>query len=453
MANLFAYSILLIWPLISIIIFKRVNTVYAGFIVLMVGYLLLPTNVAIDFPLVPPLDKESISAISVLFGYIYIRRMKISLIPKYGVERWLFIMMLVTPFITTIDNHEPIFNGERIIPGLSLYDGLSAVISQYIELIAFLLGLQLIKSHDDQLKIFQVVVIAVLWYSIPILFEIRMSPQLHKWIYGFFQHESFNQMRRQGGFRATVFLKHGIHVASFIAIGIGFSVLLWKEKIKTYNFSALAIVIYFIILLILSKTLGALVLGVFLLISIGFFSYKKIIFSALVIAFIIIFYPLLNIFEYFPNELILDLAGEIDSERADSLAYRFNNEERLLGHGYQKLFFGWGGWGRSRFFDTVTDGYWISIFGQYGLIGFLSFFGLGVISILRALKASKLLSASKAEQFTLTGYALIVSIILVEQLLNHTLYSWGWFLIGGLLGRANSIIDKNNKARYVDNNF
>lgn len=445
MPNLFAYSALIIWPLISILLFTRQDSIPATFWTLISGYLLLPTNVAIDFPLIPPLNKESISAVSAMFCCIYIKKKKILLTPSSGLERWLFIVILISPFIIAINNQEPIFNGEKIIRGLSYFDAFSSSISQYIELIAFLLGLQLIKNYDDQLKIFKLLVIAGLWFSLPILFEVRMSPQLHKWIYGFFPHGSFGQTRRQGGFRAIVFLKHGILVASFVAVVLGSAALLWKERIKTYRFSALTIVIYFFILLILCKTLGALILGSFLMFFIGFMPISYIKFSALFIVTIVIIYPLLSIFGYFPQELLLNMAKDIDVERAGSLGFRFYNESRLLEHANQKLFFGWGGWGRNRFFDTITDGYWISIFGQDGLVGFCSFFGLGVLSVWRALKSSRLLVNNKVAQHLLVGHSLIIAIILVEQLLNHTLYSWSWFFIGALLGRANSVAYSGEK--------
>ena len=46
------------------------------------------------------------------------------------------------------------------------------------------------------------------------LVEVRLSPQINTWIYGFFQHD-FIQMMRYGGFRPIVFLPHGLWVAFF----------------------------------------------------------------------------------------------------------------------------------------------------------------------------------------------------------------------------------------------
>lgn len=445
MPNLFAYFALIIWPLISILFFKRLQVIPATFWTIVGGYLLLPVYVAIDFPLIPPLNKESIAAIAAMFGCKYIKRKKISLIPQSRQERWLFLILLITPFITVLNNNEPIFNGVVNLPGLSYYDALAWSVDQYIGLISFLLGLQLIKSYDDQLIVIKILVIAGLWYSLPILFEVRMSPQLHNWIYGFFPHTSFGQMRRYGGFRPVAFLKHGILVASFVAIVLGAATLLWKEKIKTYRFSALAIVIYFFVLLLLCKTMGALVLGVFLMVAVGFMSISTISLLARFIIVVVILYPMLNFLEVFPHELLLNIATDFDDNRAKSLAFRFHNESRLLEHIQQKPFFGWGGWGRNRFSDTTTDGYWITVLGINGLVGFSAFIGLVVLSVWRGLKASKIVR-NKKEKRLLVNQALIVSVIIVEQLLNHTLYSWSWFLIGALIGRANNVIYKSSSV-------
>ena len=38
----------------------------------------------------------------------------------------------------------------------------------------------------DSEEILRVLIIAGLVYSVPMLFEIRLSPQLHNWIYGYY---------------------------------------------------------------------------------------------------------------------------------------------------------------------------------------------------------------------------------------------------------------------------
>jgi len=445
MPNLLAYTALIIWPLISFELFRRLKPVPAIFFTIVGGYLLLPVKVAIDFPLIPPLDKETIPAIGALIGCIYIKRKNIDFIPKAGLERWLIVVLLISPLITVFNNQESVMLGDAMIPGLTIHDGLSAIINQYLILIPFILGLQLIKSYDDQLLLFKLLVIAGLCYSLPILFEIRMSPQLHTWIYGFFPH-SFGQQIRFGGFRPVVFMGHGLLVSMFVAITLGAAVLLWKAGIKTLRFQPFVVVIYFFVLLFLCKSVGAFLLGTFLLFAIKWMSIRVLQRASIFFIAIAIFYPALSIFDLFPHQQLVEIAGDFDEDRAQSLDFRFYHENRLLEHAQGKLFFGWGGWGRNRLSDSVTDGYWIIVLGQYGIIGFAALFGLAVLAVWRGVTLSRQIN-DKKQQHLLVSHVLIVSIIMVDQLPNHSLYSWLWFLIGALLGRVNCVIKEKVENR------
>ena len=433
MPNTFAYIALIIWPFISLIFYKRMPVINATFWTIVGGFLILPVNVAIDFPLIPPLDKESIPVITALIGCIFIKKVKIRLLPKDGIERWLVLVLLITPFFTMLNNQE----SYNFIPGLTLHDTFSSILNNYLKLLPFIIGLQLIKTHEKQVVLLKLLVVAALLYSMLILFEVRMSPQLHTWIYGFFPH-SFAQQARFGGFRPVVFLGHGLIVAMFVAITLGASTILLKQKIKVFRVSPWLITIYFIVLLLLSKTVGAFLLGLFLFIAIIWMPVNMIKKMSMLLVFIVLLYPLLSIFDFFPHQQLIQMATDFEPERGQSLGFRFMHENLLLEHAQQKIFFGWGGWGRNRLDESVTDGYWVIIYGQYGLFGFLSLFGLLAVSVWKATKASRLVK-DKNEQHVLLSYALIVSIMMVDQLPNASLSAWMFFLTGSLLGRANNI--------------
>ena len=436
MPNLIAYFALIVWPFVAIVLFKRLPVIQATFWTIVGGYLVLPVKVAIDFPLIPPLDKASISATAALFGCIFIKRIKISLIPRSGIERWLVLLLIVMPVITVLNNSEPIYGATGFLAGLTLHDAVSLITNQYLTIVPFILGLQLIKTHEDQLLIFKLLVIAGLAYSLLILFEIRISPQLHTWVYGFFPH-NFGQQFRFGGFRAVVFMGHGLIVAMFVAITLGAAALLWKEKINALKLPASVIVVFFVVLLLLCKTVGAFVLGLVLLLAIAWLPVWMIKRIALFIMLVVMLYPILSIMELFPHQQLVEAVGSFDANRAASLAYRFFHEGRMLEHAQDKLYFGWGGWGRYRLSDSVTDGYWIITLGQYGILGFGALFGLAVLSVWRGTRPSRFLNAS--EQRLMAGHALLVAIIMIDQIPNSSLSIYLWFYIGALLGRANNV--------------
>ena len=73
----------------------------------------------------------------------------------------------------------------------------------------------------------------------------------------------------------------------------------------------------------------------------------------------------------------------MDADRAAWLKTRFDQEEQLLDHAWQRRWFRWGRYGRNRVYhgwngrdSSFTDGYWIITVGTFGLVGFAATFGL-----------------------------------------------------------------------------
>jgi hypothetical protein len=149
----------------------------------------------------------------------------------------------------------------------------------------------------------------------------------------------------------------------------------------------------------------------------------------------------------FPHDLLLDVFNKYLPEKVGSLGFRFYHENLLLTHANDKIYFGWGLWGRNRLVDSITDGFWIIKLGMFGLIGFLAYFGLIGSTILKAALLQTKLKEG-LEQKMVLGHAFIISIILIDQLPNHTLYSWGMFFIGALSGRTLYIKTNTTPDKY-----
>ena len=86
---------------------------------------------------------------------------------------------------------------------------MSAVVGQCLVLIPFILGSRILTSSNSNEQIIRNLTLAGLFYSLAMLFEIRMSPQLQNWIYGFTPGE-FYQQARGDTFRPIVFMGHGL---------------------------------------------------------------------------------------------------------------------------------------------------------------------------------------------------------------------------------------------------
>ena len=168
-------------------------------------YLLLPSRVSFDPLLLPVLDKATIPTITALvLTAIALRRQAqdISVLPGWmprnPVILGLMTMLVIGVFGTVMTNSDPLFYGSRIIPGLRLYDAFSMLLSVFVTLVPLLLARKVLSSPDGQRVLLIVLVISAVIYCLPALYEVRMSPQLHSTVYGFFPH-SFLQAMRGGG--------------------------------------------------------------------------------------------------------------------------------------------------------------------------------------------------------------------------------------------------------------
>jgi len=446
--NLFAFVVLFMWPLFSIWLYKTKTIQVASIWTILGGFMVLPVSTFVDFPLIPPLGKSSMPVLAAIIGCWQIKRRKIAYFANKGFINLLVGLMFVGPFLTVVLNGDRVIIGGRFLPGLSFHDAISAVIGQVLQVTPFFIGRQFFRTYEDQLLMFKVLVAAGLIYSLPMLYEIRMSPQLHTMFYGYFPH-SFLQQARGGGFRPVVFMGHGLWVAFFTACTLLSSAVLWKRREKIRKFSPSMVSYYLLILLVLCKSMASLMYGVFTLVVIKSMTYKMQLRIAVVLAILALSYPTMSILKIFPHQKVVELAtSTMGAERAESLVYRFNNEHILLDHARKRFFFGWGGWGRNRVYDeetgndiSVTDGRWIITFGISGFLGFIAELGLLGITIFRAKKASKLIKSNQ-ELTLLAAHALLMGIIMVDQLPNASLAPWLWLLAGILLGRTEDIISK-----------
>jgi len=453
MGNGFAYAVLALWPLIAIYLYRSQSIQAATLWTILGGFMFLPVKTMVDLPMIPSMGKHTIPVVSALIGCWFIKNKRISYLQELGKIKYLVVLFITVPFITAGLNSAPINIGGRFLPGLTYYDGLSAVVNQFLIITPFFIGRQFFKTYEHQLLMFKILVVAGLFYSLPMLFEIRMSPQLHTWIYGYFPH-SFAQQMRFGGFRPVVFMGHGLLVSFFAAIVLLSAVALWKSKVKIRNFSSPIVSYYLLIVLVLCKSIASLFYGVFAFVAIKNIKPKTQHKIAVALVCLAMLYPTLSIIKIFPHQTLVKVAESIDASRAQSLQFRFENEDILLSHGRERFFFGWGGWGRNRVFneetgkdESVTDGRWVITFGQFGILGFIAEFGLLAITVFRAQKAAKFLE-SKPEQILLAAHALLVAIIMVDQLPNSSLSPWLWLLAGILLGRSEEILSADKKVVY-----
>jgi hypothetical protein len=274
---------------------------------------------------------------------------------------------------------------------------------------------------------------AALGYSLLMLVEIRLSPQLHNWIYGFLPSR-FDQQMRGGGFRPVVFLGHGLLVAFFTSLAFVAAVYLAKRRAEVFGLSAWFWAAYLAGILVLCRSLGPLMLSsaavcVMLLVRRGG---VQLICALAAIA--LLAYPMLRGADIVPVQALADQVAAANEERAASFQTRIDNEDSLLARANQRPVFGWGGYGRNRVFDentgkdlSITDGTWIIIIGTYGWAGYISAFGLLCLPMVAAWRRGEQLSAASA------ALSLILAVNLLDLLPNSSLSPMTWLFAGSLV--------------------
>lgn len=456
MANSIAYFAIAIWPLVVFVLMSRAGIVKGGFLAVILSYLLLPASFEINFPGIPSFNKGSVTSISI-FLYLLFKSKGVGVRDFGNKEKLLLFIMVISPFFTAVTNTERYLH----LPGISFYDGLSQTVGSLLVFFPFLFGFKYFRSKESHILVLRYFVLVVLFYSVLILYEIRMSPQLHTMLYGFFPH-SFIQQARAGGFRAVVFLGHGLLVALLVSIAFLISVVLWRLRIKisnTFSHSGLLVLFLFVVL-VLSKSYGALMIGVVGFIAIRFFSHKLMFLLSYLLIAVYLFYPVMSATNTFPHDAMVNVVNSVNSDRAQSLQFRFFHEGQLLAHANEKPLLGWGSWGRNRVYDpetfqdlSVTDGRWIIILGTRGWIGFLAEFMFIALSVIYASKAVNVLKKErfrKDEALLLSAHALIVSLILVDQIPNSSFNYFYWFFVGVLYGRSYYIITNHKVSKFFN---
>lgn len=452
MPNNFALLVLIIWPIVGVAIFRIIKDREKAIIAsLFWSYLFLPSGVGFDLPAIPPLDKQSIPALVLLLLVLFSRSEIGGIVPKGRLVWLLLVSFVVGSFMTAITNMDPILIADYTIPGSRLRDAFSAIAKSLLFIVPFLLGYSLLRTKSAQFKILHTLVISGLIYSIILLIEVRISPQFHIWVYGFFPH-SFLQAVRSGGFRPIGFMWHGLYAAFFIMMCCVSACILMKERVLIDRIAEIAnnrmsfgiVSVYFLFVLVLCKSLGSIIFCVFLIPCILFFSPKIQIIIAAMLVSIAIMFPILRGNNIFPTETIIYFAESISEERAESLNVRFENEDELLARAQERPFFGWGSWGRNRIFDADTgrdistlDGFWVALIGTSGWVGFLAIFGMLGAPVFMNLWRYRGEAVGTLSPMT-SGLCLLLAVNMIELLPNSTRFPWTWLIAGALWGHAMS---------------
>lgn len=440
--NALAYlMLLLVWPVVGVFLWKRLEPGLALIWTILGGYLILPMLTSVNLPVLPDLDKATIPNIAAWVGARFVRGDKIRWLPESLTARLLLFLFLLSPVGTVLTNGDVAFQPGILLPGIPFTDVAALVIGKAIDIVPFLLARHYLGSDQGNREVAAALVTAGLVYSLPIMLESLLSPQLHRWVYGFHQHDFFQTMR-QGGFRPMVFLEHGLWVAFLTLMAMLSALVAVKTASSAEKPKALAVFLYLAVMLALCKSAGVLVYAALAVPLILFAGLRTQLLVAAVLAVLVTAYPILRGAHLVPVDWIIETARGYSADRAGSLAFRLENEELLLRHAQERPWFGWGGYERNLLHDpftgeqaTIADGGWIIALGKLGWAGYAAFFGLAALPLWvlgRRALGRRLAGVSRPT----AGLALILALSLVDLLPNATHVPFTWLITGALLGAA-----------------
>lgn len=425
-----------------VVLTKKYPLYLAAFLTVLLADLYAPSGLSYDFPLIPPISRDSIALVS-LFLLLKHKGTRISVTEPRLLTFALF-GYLAAICISSFTNQAPVVMPNLYLPGLSAYDALSSIVKFFLEVGAFFIGKSILSDTSNNRAIFKTFVGAMLIYTIFMLLEVRISPQLHMLVYGYMPSE-FLQQIRDGGYRPMVFHGHGLGLAFLFSTAIICFIALYKNREKVSVIPNLALLIYLAVVLVLCKTLSAIIYASLAWVLINRLKPSKQITLSMLMACVIFIYPIVKMNNVLPEKEINEFFKSINPDRAQSLEFRMKNENMLIAHDNQNFWFGWGGWGRDRVYDkwgndiTVTDGKWIIQIGYYGIVGF-TFYYLILISPLYYARKAVLYIKDDKEKAYFSALAIILMISIIDSIPNTGMGSIHFLLAGALLGQSQRLI-------------
>jgi hypothetical protein len=447
--NIFYYiALFVIWPIAAYKIFRRYSLDKSIILLFLVPYLFLPvphlTLTPIKLPLFPPLDKEVVPVLIALI-LIHLNKIKINYLPRFRLSLFFCLALLLSPFMTVFTNMDPLVFPTRSIPGLKYTEALSIFVAVYIKVyVPFVIGYALLgtsRAHEEFVKL---IFIFGLIYSLLMLYEVRMSPQIHRDVYGYFPHD-WRQQLRAGGFRPVVFLGHGLLVALYGCFAAAAAFALWRNNHQIIKGKGVFVVLYFCLVLVLCKTYSAIIYFMAFAALALFFGTRFRLQVVSWVAILVLLYPLVR--GFLPLSEITEFFMGLNPERAGSLQFRFDNEDALLAKANERPYFGWGTWGRNRVFNpitgedmSVTDGAWILNYGIFGWLGYIGIMGLIAYPVIALKRVLNYKNERDCSPYTL-ALATILMIVMIDQIPNASLNYVSFLMAGALLARAKQLAE------------
>lgn len=438
---LFAYLVLSLYPIVGAYLIgtapphrvaSRVSAVFFS------GIMFLPQNLDFDLPAWPPVGKFELAPSVCLLGTLIAHRKKYSTKTFFSGASLFIWVSFFGWFMTTATNKDALFFGPTRLQGLSVIDafyaGMTLLMTQGA---AFFVARAMHRTPADLEDLLTVIVLVGLTQVPLCLYELRMSPQLHRIVYGY-STLNFFHVKRGDGFKPTAFTTGGLHMAIFLFTAASAAGIL--KKVKTTRLNGHITAAFFSIwgVLLVSRNVGS---NVFALIALALVFFGSVALHRQLTWFVVGFVCL---YPYLRSSGKLDVYGFTDwiarhsAERAHSLAFRFFNEDQMLARAMERPWFGWGGYGRNFIFkpsgttDTIPDGAWIIAISMRGIVGLIGQWGMLILPLIGW--ARRMRQWSLREQRLVAGLIVTTVLCLLDLIPNGIFGPTTAYLAGAAAG-------------------
>lgn len=420
------------WIPVVLFLFSRYPARRAVIIAFVGAWCFLP-NASFKFVSgIPEYTKMSATCLGVLLGMAIFDSERLSRLHFTGADTPM-LLWLLSPFLSSISN------------GLGAYDGISAVFRQCVTWgLPYFIGRLYLTDLASLSDLAMGFFLGGLVYVPLCLLEIRISPQLHRMLYGFYAHPDFAQNIRMGGYRPMVFMEHGLMVGMWMAGAtlVGSWCLASGQLKRLFGSRAVPMLAILAVTTVLVKSMGALglaILGLGVLFATKWSNSK-------VFVMILVLIPLLYIATrstgVFSGSAVVDAIAAVQPDRAASLQFRLENENILLEKARERIVFGWGGWGRARVYNdlgediSITDGLWIIVFGNHGLFGLLALTGIMLLPPAMLLRRYPPARWAEPDMAPAAALAVLLALYMTDCLLNAMVNPMFVLVAGGITSAA-----------------
>lgn len=440
--TMFADIALIAWIPVLLLIFTLLPPRRAVITSFIAAWCFLPVH-GFDIKGLPEYNKVSATCVGILIAAVAFDGTRLSNFrPRLADLPMLF--WCIAPMISnTLGGHGP-------------YEGLSTTLQYTFEWgLPYFIGRLYITDLTSMRELGMGLFIGGLVYSVLCLYEIRMSPQLHNMVYGFFPHEQFGQARRGGGWRPNVFMNHGLAVGLFMCVCA--MVGLWMSRCKSvrsvFGAPALVCAVGLMGVAVLCKSTGATALMAGGLATLFASSILKTSLPIRLMLLVPIAYITLRTVGGWKGQELIELAGMVSADRSGSIYWRLASENDCWNLVQPQVLFGFGRFEfagmRLEGSDTAitADGMWLIALVRNGLFGVVVFYGSLLVPIYVFIR--RIHPAHWGHPAAAPGVVVAVAVALfaIDNLFNAMPNPILIMASGGLVSTAKSIPAAARRAR------